>query len=267
MNTNIITCPNCKAEIPLTEAMAHQVREQMESEFAARQRQLLDGITAREETVAQQTRALEAARTQIEQRVAEKLTTERKKLQTEAQQQAKQGLEVEMQDLRAQLEERRQQLATSQNAELQLRQQQRNLENRTKELELEVARKLDAEREKIRQQAASAATEAERLRVAEKEKVISDLQQQISVLKQKAEQGSMQLQGEVLELDLENQLKTTFMHDLVEAVSKGVRGGDVQQTVRTNTGHKCGMILWETKRARNWGGGWTDKLKEDIDAA
>jgi len=267
MNTSIITCPNCKTEIPLTDAMAHQVREQMEKEFVDRQRQLLDDIAARERTVANQAKELEEAKNGIEHRVAEKLIAEREKLQAKAQEQAKQGLAVEMQDLRAQLEERRKQLLKSQTAELELRQQQRELENRTKELELEVARKLDAEREKIREQAAKTATEAERLKVAEKEKVISDLQQQISVLKQKAEQGSMQLQGEVLELDFENQLKAAFMHDLVEAVSKGVRGGDVQQTIRTNTGHECGMILWETKRTKNWGGGWTDKLKEDMRAA
>jgi hypothetical protein len=101
----------------------------------------------------------------------------------------------------------------------------------------------------------------ERLRVAEKEKVISDLQRQIGILKQKAEQGSMQLQGEVLELDLENQLKAAFVHDLVQEVSKGTCGGDVQHQVQTNTGHPCGMILWETKRTKNWSVAWTDKTQ------
>lgn len=267
MNTNIITCPKCKAEIPLTDAMAHQVREQLEAEFAVRQRQLLEDMASREKTVAEQSQALADAQKRVEQEVAAKLLAERKRLQAEAQEQAKQTLKVEMDDLRSQMEERQKKLAEAQNSELELRKQQRALENRAKELELEVARKLDAEREQIRQQAAAAATEAERLRVAEKEKVISDLQQQISVLKQKAEQGSMQLQGEVLELDFENQLRAAFVHDDVAEVSKGVRGGDVQHTVQTNTGYACGMILWETKRTKNWSGGWTDKLKEDMRAA
>jgi hypothetical protein len=82
-----------------------------------------------------------------------------------------------------------------------------------------------------------------------------------------AEQGSMQLQGEVLELDIENQLRTAFVHDLVEEVSKGIRGADVQHSVRTNSGNACGMILWETKRTKNWSGGWIDKLKEDMRAS
>jgi hypothetical protein len=169
--------------------------------------------------------------------------------------------------LRNRLDDRQKKLVESQNAELELRKKQRELENRGKELELEVARKLDAERDKIHKQASERAAEAERFKVAEKEKIISDLQQQISALKQKAEQGSMQLQGEVLELDLEGHLKTAFIHDVLEEVAKGVRGGDVKHAVRTNTGHECGMILWETKRTKNWSGGWIDKLKEDMRAA
>ncbi|MCI0350668.1 MAG: DUF2130 domain-containing protein, partial [Acidobacteriales bacterium] len=224
-------------------------------------------IAAREKSVTEQAKATEEARRGIERQVADKLLSERKKLQADAQELAKQSLKVEMDDLRLQLEDRQKKLAEAQHSELALRKAQRALEDRAKEMELEVARKLDAERESIRKQATATATEAERLRFAEKEKVISDLQRQIALLKQKAEQGSMQLQGEVLELDLENQLKTAFIHDVVEEVSKGVRGGDVQHTVQTNTGHQWGMILWETKRTKNWGGAWTDKLKQDMRAA
>jgi hypothetical protein len=267
MNTNLIVCPKCKAEIPLTDAMAQQVREQLEKEFSIRQRQLQEAIEAREKSVAEQAKAVAAAQKNVDQQVAEKLATERQKFQAEAREQAKQGLTVEMQDLRNQLADRQKKLADAQTAELELRKQQRELEDRAKDMDLKVARQLDEEREKIRKQAAETATEAERLKVADKEKVISDLQQQISLLKQKAEQGSMQLQGEVLELDLENQLKSTFVHDQIQEVSKGVRGGDVQHSVRTNTGTNCGLILWETKRTKNWSGGWIDKLKEDMRSA
>lgn len=247
--------------------MAYQVREQLEKEFAARQCKLLENIEAREKTLAEQARSVAEAHKRIERQVADQLAAERTKLQAEAKEQTKQQLKVEMQDLRDQIDEGQKKLVESQKAELVLRKQQRELETRTKDLELEVSRKLDAEREKIRQQATQTAVEAERLKVSEKEKVISDLQHQISILKQKAEQGSMQLQGEVLELDLETQLKTAFVHDAVEEVAKGIRGGDMQHTVRTNTGHVCGMILWETKRTKNWSCAWTEKIKEDMRTA
>jgi hypothetical protein len=263
MNTNTIVCPKCKAEIPLTDAVTHGIREQLEKEFTARQRTLQDSVDARELALAERQKQIAQAEKTIEQQVAAKVAAERKTLQAEAREEAKQGLTVEMQDLRNQLADRQQKLADAQKAELELRKQQREVEQRAQTLELEVARKLDAERETIRKQAAETATEAERLKVAEKEKVISDLQLQITALKQKAEQGSMQLQGEVLELDLEDQLAAAFPHDTVEPVSKGVKGGDIHQRVRTNTGHDCGMILWEAKRTKNWSGNWAPKLKED----
>ena len=267
MNTNTIICPKCKAEIPLTDAVTHGIREQLEKEFTARQRTLQDSVDARELALAERQKQIAQAEKTIEQQVAAKVAAERKTLQAEAREEAKQGLTVEMQDLRNQLADRQQKLADAQKAELELRKQQREVEQRAQTLELEVARKLDAERETIRKQAAETATEAERLKVAEKEKVISDLQLQITALKQKAEQGSMQLQGEVLELDLEDQLAAAFPHDTVEPVSKGVKGGDIHQRVRTNTGHDCGMILWEAKRTKNWSGNWAPKLKEDQRAA
>lgn len=267
MNTSIIICPKCKAEIPLTDAMAQQVREQMENEFAIRQRQLQEAFETREKTLSEQVKAVAEAQKNVEQQVAGKLATERQKLQAQARAEAKQVLTVEMQDLRNQIEDRQKKLDDAQRAELELRKQQRDLEDRAKDMELKVARQLDEEREKIRKHAAETATEAERLKVADKEKVISDLQLQIMALKQKAEQGSMQLQGEVLELDIENQLRTAFVHDLVEEVSKGIRGADMQHSVRTNSGNACGMILWETKRTKNWSGGWIDKLKEDMRAS
>lgn len=267
MDTNTILCPKCKAEIPLTDAMAHHVREQLEREFSLRQQQLQNAIAEREKAVAVQTQKVEQAQKDVAQQVADQLAQERQKLQATAREEAKQGLTVEMQDLRNQLADREKKLTAAQQAELDLRQKQRELDDRTKALELEVARTLDSEREKIRQQAALTAAENERLKLSEKEKVITNLQLQINQLKQQAEQGSMQLQGEVLELDLEAQLKSAFIHDAIDPVSKGVKGGDIMQRVRTNTGAECGGILWEAKRTKNWGGNWTDKLKEDMRAA
>lgn len=267
MNPNNIICPNCKTEIPLSDAMTHRVREQLEQEFAARLNQSQQALNAREKALSDRAKALEAAQNCIEQQVADKLVAARAAVQAEARELAKQGVSVELQDLRQRLEDRQKQLAEAQKAELELRKKQNELQQRAEQMELEVARKLDAERENIRKQAAMTATESGRLKLAEKEKVITDMQTQIVALKQKAEQGSMQLQGEVLELDLENQLATTFPHDAVEPVSKGVKGGDIHQQVRTNTGHDCGLILWEAKRTKNWTAAWPTKVKEDQRAA
>ena len=51
----------------------------------------------------------------------------------------------------------------------------------------------------------------------------------------------MQLQGDVLEIDLEQRLAAHFPVDLLAAVSTGVRGADVQHTVRTAGAQSCGV--------------------------
>jgi hypothetical protein len=267
MNTDIILCPNCKTEIPLTDAVTHRIREELDIEYAARRRELDKETSDREAKLAEQRRQLEKQQKQLDEEVAAKLAKERQKLLAEARANAQQSLTVEMQDLQARLREREDRLKQAQQAELELRKKQRDLEARAQVMELEVARKLDAECVKVREQAQRAAVEAERFKLAEKEKVISDLHREIQNLKQKAEQGSMQLQGEVLELDLEARLAAQFPRDDIEPVAKGQRGADVLQRVHTNAGHYCGSIKWETKRAKNWSKDWPAKLKEDQRAA
>jgi hypothetical protein len=93
------------------------------------------------------------------------------------------------------------------------------------------------------------------------------MQRQIDELKRKAEQGSQQLQGEVLEVELEAALRTRFPHDCVEPVGRGEFGGDVVQRVVTTVGQACGALLWETKRTKNFTDGWLAKLRADQRAA
>jgi hypothetical protein len=89
------------------------------------------------------------------------------------------------------------------------------------------------------------------------------MQQKIEELKQKAEQGSQQLQGEVLELELESLLRAKFPFDTIEPVPKGEFGGDTLQRVVSQSGVMTGTILWESKRTKNWSNGWLVKLRED----
>ena len=112
-------------------------------------------------------------------------------------------------------------LAEAENAELALRKERRTLEEEKQRLELEIERRLQAERLRIR-----AATQKEEeqnylLKLAEKDKVISDMKTQVEELRRKSEQGSQQLQGEVLELELEAMLRTAFPADQIEPVAKG----------------------------------------------
>lgn len=246
----MIVCPKCRTEIPLTEALAHRLREEMSGEFKARHDMERRALEEREKALLEKTAGLERSRRDLEGQLAARLAQEKPALISQARAQAA-------------LVEKTQKLSQAQAAELDLRKQKRELEAATQALELEVARKLDAERAGIAAQARQTALEEQQLRVREKEKLISDLQQQILLLQQKAEQGSQQLQGEVLELELESVLRQAFPHDQIDPVNHGARGADLLQTVRTAQGQLCGTIIWETKRTRRWCDDWIGKLKAD----
>lgn len=165
--------------------------------------------------------------------------------------------------LRADLASVEGKLQQAQNAEVALRRQQRELEEKTRSLQLEVERKLDQERATIREKALRDADEAHRTKDAEKDKRLADALAQAAELQRKIEQGSQQNQGEALEIQVEEFLRKAFVHDTISEVAKGVKGGDIVQDVTTKTGVYCGRILWELKNTKNFSETWIPKLKED----
>ncbi|MBI2034187.1 MAG: DUF2130 domain-containing protein [Candidatus Levybacteria bacterium] len=115
---------------------------------------------------------------------------------------------------------------------------------------------------KIRAEAVRKAQEEQHLKLKEKDLQLEQIRRVNEDLKRKIEQGSQQRQGEALELDLEEKLRSTFITDEFLPVPKGVEGGDIWQKVRFN-GKTVGSILWETKRTKAWSNIWTKKLKDD----
>ncbi len=168
-----------------------------------------------------------------------------------------------MKDLQEELGEKDKKLIESQKAELDLRKERRKLEEDKKTFELEMTRKLDTERERIQEDSLKKVAEEYRLKDMEKEKLVSDMRKQIEELKRKAEQGSQQTQGEVLELDLEEILKSNFPLDQIEPVPKGIKGADILQKINNQAGRHCGTIIWESKRTKAWSNSWIEKLKDD----
>ncbi len=134
-------------------------------------------------------------------------------------------------------------------------------------LELELERKLDEERRRLAIQIQEREATRFSLIEAEYKKKIEDAQRANDDLRRKLDQGSQQLQGGVLELELEHTLRTAFRHDAIDEVKKGQRGADVIQSVRTPSGIQCGKIIWEAKRAEHWSDKWLQKLKDDQQAA
>jgi hypothetical protein len=263
MAEQTIKCPSCGSDIPLTEALSGQIKEGLRSEYELKARQLELEIRKREDEIKKRLSEVEESKKSVDEMVARKLLTERAKLSEEARKKALEQVDTELRDLREERASKDKLLDESRKKELELLRRNRQIEEEKKALELEAARKLDAERDKIRQSALEMFSEEHRLRDLEKDKKIADMLRNIEELKRRGEQGSMQSQGEVLELDLEAMLRARFPMDAIEPVAKGVRGADIIQRVYTRTGQLCGSIAWESKRTKAWNDEWVVKLKDD----
>lgn len=275
MEEQTIICPNCQKEIPLSAAVLHRFKEEFKKqsdEELERKRQELEKSFAEEkeniekEAIRKAREASEAAIKNLQEQLKSKetqLEKEKEQLKEEVAKKTREELTTEMQDLKSRVEDQQKKLEVAQKQELELRKERRELEESKKNLELEMTRRLDTEREKIREETSKTLSEEYRFKNSEKEKQIGDMRTQIEDLKRKAEQGSQQTQGEVLELELEELLSSKFPIDNVAPVPKGITGADVVQTVHDKTGLECGKIIWESKRTKAWANDWIPKLKDD----
>lgn len=173
---------------------------------------------------------------------------------------------VERQGYEKRLAEADSQVKSLRDEQLALREERQKLKDEKESLALDVQKQVDA---KLGERVAAARTleqEHARLEKAELQKKLDDALEQVSAAQRKMAQGSQQLQGEVLELAIEEGLRRTFPLDAIEEVKKGARGGDIIHRITSRAGQAAGVMLWESKRAKDWSPAWIAKLKEDMRA-
>ena len=258
-----IHCPQCQAEIKLTESLAAPLLRSREQEFKRLRSALEEGECA-----------LQRQRDGLEQEVTSRLRAERVKVAEEEQRKARlaMGTELELkhrelEELGALLKSRDVKLAEALQAQATVVRKQRELEEREREIDLTIEKRVSANVSQIQQKAQQEAENLLRSKVMEKNQLILSMQKQIDDLRRKSEQGSSQLQGDAMEVELHEVLSERFEHDTVTRVQKGELGGDVVQQVLSQSGVMCGTILWESKRTKTWSDGWLAKLRQDQRAA
>lgn len=270
MDDPTIICPNCKTEIKLTESLAAPLIEATREQFEQKLQEKDLLIRAQESSVAADKKQLEADRQQLDSIVAQRVNDAREQIAADEARKAEQlahdavaQRDKELGELRVVLEQKESKLAEAQKSQLELLRKQRELDDAKRELELTIETKVQEALNGAREEGKRQAEQSLSLKVREREETIASMQRQIEDLKRKAEQGSQQLQGEVLEVDLEERLTANFPFDRFEPVPKGEFGGDLIQRVVSSSGKESGTILWEMKRTRNWGGSWLSKLRND----
>lgn len=246
---NNIHCPHCGKQVELTEAFTHQMGEAIREEQDAKHKAELEKARLESEKLAEHHKAeLEKTKMEAEERALKK---------------AKETLELQLKNSQNEAEETSKRNKLLQEQLLELTGELRKMKLKDEDRELEMKKQMLRERELIEAEVSKSEQEKSRLERMELQKKLEDTQKALENAQRKAHQTSQQLQGEVLELDLENQLREWYPTDEIVPVPKGFEGADMQQVVRNKFGNKAGVILWETKRTKTWGGDWTSKLRED----
>lgn len=270
----IIICPNCKAEIKLTESLAAPLIEATRKKYEEQLSEKDNNIAIREQTMREKEKQLSDEKNKFHEQVAkeveEQLKIDRSRITSEETKKAQQIVAIELAqksqelaDLQEVLKSREGKLIEAQKSQTELIKKQRVLDEEKRELELTIEKKVQESLVATYEKGKNEAIEQQKLRLMEREQTISAMQKQIEDLKRRSEQVSPQLQGSVQELDLENLLRNAFHLDSIEPVPKGECGGDIIHRVISNDGKSAGIILWECKRTKNWSDTWLPKLRED----
>lgn len=273
---NTIICPNCKKEIEIDKALEGQIearilaaeRHKHEEELAkVKSEQEIVLAKEREAAASLAKKQLEGEKELLRQQSLADLDLEKKRiLQDAANEQRKQSANQELliKSLRDDAESAKEDSKALREQLTDLTKELREERKARENVELEAQKKIAEEEGKIRAEVQKSADEKQRMNLAAKEKTITDLQKALDDAQRRAAQGSQQLQGEILELDLEDALSNSFRDDDIEPVAKGTKGGDILQIVKSPRGTSCGVLLWEIKRTKNWVDGWIPKLKDDM---
>lgn len=278
-NAQHISCPNCGTPIDIDEILAHQTEERIRKELnneLANQKNL---ILEREKKIEEEKIQLETARKNANEEFIKRLDlakeAEKKRLEQETKlslEQQKLLLKKELEEqqgenfkrLMADLELKTKETQALKQRELALMEEKQKLTQKTEEVELEMRKQFLAKEESIRQEAIKKEQEKTEMRDQEYRKKLEDQRKLIEELERKSHQGSMQLQGEVQELAIEEYLKSNFPLDTIEEIKKGQRGADCVQWVNTYQKERVGSIYYESKRTKEFSPSWIEKFKADM---
>ncbi|WP_240155229.1 DUF2130 domain-containing protein [Chitinophaga sp. Cy-1792] len=255
-----------------------EMRGKMESEWRKRLESLQsekNSLLSERSKIAAERQQIEAQRIQQEEEITKRVQLEKQQLRESLSEELRKTIVADFDNqvrmLREANLEQEAKLSAARQKELDFLRKEQELKNKETELEISLERKLMESRaelsELIRKEEAerNALKDTEhQLRLRELEKQLEDQRKLAEEMKRRAEQGSMQLQGEVQELVLEEMLRHSFPFDEVNPVGKGVRGADCIQLVKNRFGQECGRIIYESKRTKEFTEGWIEKLKADM---
>ena len=267
-NNNQIKCPNCGTSIDVQDILAHQLEDEIKLKYQAELTSEKKKIETQEEALNKSKREFEQKKRKenelFQEKLEQQLKTEKKAIEEKLKSKLKEEQSELFDALQKELNEKSEQIKELNRTKAEIEKLKREKGELKEKAEAEAQKKLSetllAEKEKIKK----AEQEKNELRFKELQKQLEDQKELTAEMKRKQEQGSMQMQGEVQELAIEEWLASAFPLDTIEEIKKGARGGDCLQHVNTRSQQNCGIIYYESKRTKDFQPSWIEKFKADI---
>lgn len=266
--SNQIKCPNCGQDIDVNDILYHQLDDELRKKYNDQLAKEKKRFEESEQLLAARRKAIEQERAQLSDTIAERVAAgikgERAALEASLKKKAAEEQAEQIASLQAELREKTDQVKELHRSKAEIERLKREKDELREAIELETQKKLSLQLAEEREKISKAEASKAELKLSEKEHVINQLREQLQEAQRKAEQGSMQLQGEVQELAIEDWLRKEFPLDAIEEVKKGARGADCVQIVNTTSRKRCGTIYYESKRTKHFQPSWIEKFKMDI---
>lgn len=263
-----IKCPNCKTVIDVEDILSHQLEESLKKKFTAELAVEKNKFEKEREGLNKDKEDFENKKQKENELFQEKLDArvkdERKNIEAKLKTQLKEEQTEQFAILQKELNEKSEQVKELSRTKAEIEKLKREKDEIKEAIEADSQKKLNemiaSEKEKIKK----SEEDKNELKFKELLKQLDDQKKLTEEMKRKQDQGSMQMQGEVMELAIEEWLASQFPLDTIEEIKKGARGGDCIQTVNTRTLQNCGTIYYESKRSKDFQLSWIEKFKADI---
>lgn len=263
-----INCPNCGEEIDVNDILYHQVDQDLKKKYNDDLAKEKQKYKAEASKLNEEREKLEEDKRKQKEDIENKVKSEIKQKEIDLKKKYKAEAEEEQSDaissLREEVEEKSGKIKelnkTTAELEKAKREKDELADSIKAEAEKELNQRLASEKEKIQKEE----SEKNEFKFKELEKQLEDQKKLTAEMKRKQEQGSMQTQGEVQELGIEDWLADKFPLDTIQEIKKGERGADCLQIVHTRSRQNCGSIYYESKRTKAFQPSWIEKFKADI---
>lgn len=258
-----IKCPNCGHQFDVEEALSGKIEAHFKAEYEKKISEQSEKLNEEKRKLAEEKEALQSQKEKQDELLQVELEKHLKKERQKIEKQANELVENEMKSLQDENEKRKAENKSLKEKEIAFLKREAALVEKQEDLSLEMEKDLLERQKEIEEKGRAKEREGFELEKIQLLKQIDDNKKLAEEMKRKAEQGSMQMQGEVQELAIEELLARAYPFDKIAEVPKGIRGADSIQTVINASQLECGSIVYESKRTKSFANDWIGKLKQD----